>query len=195
MRQPLIPPVGGGPKTYPPHPKGRQLVTCIDVIDRGLRRVVWEGNERMVAKVTLRFWAGKWRQDAEDPAKKYPHLLDAWFTFSFHPKASLRGFVERWLGEKLTDQEANHFDLWKLVGRHAMVQVTHNTVGDKTYANIDTIMAVEEGEVGPGAPPDYVMVADRPPLDGSSIGTPARRPSQPAVPWAQADDDPDDLPF
>ena len=191
-RQPLIPPVGGERKKYPPHPRGQFIATCIDVIDRGMVKTVWEGQERMTHKVTLRFWAGKWRQD-EETGEQFPWLIDAWFTFSLNEKAKLRKFLEQWSGEVMTTREAATYDLWKCMDRTALLQVIHSENGE--YANINAVMAAPEGQAGPGRPQGYIPVADRPPRDDQL--QPGRdsygRPAAPAPAAARPNDD--ELPF
>ncbi len=73
-----------------------------------------------------------------------PFLLTKEMTNSMHPKAALRGFTEGWIGE-LSDEQADGFDLSKLLGQACLLSVIHKQVGDKTYANIGGVIPLPDG--------------------------------------------------
>ena len=73
-----------------------------------------------------------------------PFLISRTVTNSMHPKSTLRGLINGWLGG-LTDKQADDFDLDKLVGQTGLMSVVHAEVGDKTYANVGGIMALPDG--------------------------------------------------
>ena len=45
----------------------------------------------------------------------------------------------------LSDEQADSFDLSKLVGQACLLNVIHKKVGDKTYANLGGVMALPDG--------------------------------------------------
>ena len=75
---------------------------------------------------------------------------------------------------------ATRFDNLK-EGAPALVQVMHNKVGEKTYANITSIMRLPKGQKAPAIPGEYVRFKDR-------------EEQEPEPQTAKHDDD-SDLPF
>jgi hypothetical protein len=71
-------------------------------------------------------------------------------------KSGLRAFLLSWRGHDITDQEKQPpgLDLETLIGRNAVISVVHTKVGDKTYANIGSIMPIMEG-LAPIQPLNY----------------------------------------
>ena len=155
-----------GKGTIPPHPEGQFPGVCIDVIDRGLVESSYLGVKKMKHKVTIRFWCGEYGERAD--GESIPLFVDEWFVLSLHEKSALRPFLESWRGKKFTDAELKAFDLETLIGVPAFLQVSQNTVGEKVYANTDSVMKLPKGV--PGIPPlaDYVRVCDRPERDAPS---------------------------
>ena len=158
----------------PPHPEGQFAVKCIDLIDHGMVKTTWQGKERERHRIVLRYWGG---QKAADGT---PLWIDKWFTLSLSEKSALRPFLQAWRGQAFTPEELAGFNVAKLVGVKALIQVSHNRTPERTYANIDSIMRLPPNIEGPPDLAGYVRVKDRPKDEG---GTPAG-----------AHDD-DDLPF
>jgi hypothetical protein len=66
-------------------------------------------------------------------------------------KASLRKFIESWIGKKLTDAQAADFDITKLLGHPGMINIAHNGKEDRVYANIMGISPLPKGLACPPA--------------------------------------------
>lgn len=73
----------------------------------------------------------------EVDGKEMPLTITKDYTVSLHEKANLRKELAAWRGKDFTEEEAAGFDVTKLIGAYAMVNVTHktNTKG-KLRANI-----------------------------------------------------------
>ena len=65
------------------------------------------------------------------------------------------------------------FNVAKLVGVPALIQVSHNIKPEKTYANIDSVMRLPNGMDVSAAPTGYVRVKDRPPREETNDVTPS----------------------
>jgi hypothetical protein len=67
----------------------------------------------------------------------------------------MRKQIESWRGAKFTDEQAELFDVKKLVGQSCMLQVVHTP--DGKYANVNNIMAPPKGtpKVKPENPAVY----------------------------------------
>lgn len=70
-----------------------------------------------------------------------PMSITKIFTFSMHKKSNLRKMVEGWFGKSFpTEEAAKGFDFKVLLGRGALLNVTHDQKNDKTYANVTTVI-------------------------------------------------------
>jgi hypothetical protein len=58
------------------------------------------------------------------------------YTVSLHEKAGLRKDLAAWRGRDFTDEEAEAFDVSKLIGAYCMVNVTTSENNGKTYSNV-----------------------------------------------------------
>lgn len=69
--------------------------------------------------------------------KEMPLTITKDYTVSLHEKANLRKELAAWRGKDFTEEEAKGFDVTKLIGAYAMVNVTHKTNSQgKVRANI-----------------------------------------------------------
>ena len=81
------------------------------------------------------------------------------FTPSLHEKSALRPFLKEMRGRDLTSAEEKSFDIDDVVGMGVKILVLHNTVGDKTYANIQAIKPDKDAHLKPSG--KYTRVKDR----------------------------------
>lgn len=117
---------------FRPHPEGIHPAVCVDVIDLGLVKTDFQGQERMVQKVKLVFESEQKTEDGRNCT------VSKNFTASLHPKARLAEFIGKWRGRPVMPGES--IDLSKLIGACCTLVISHqqNLVG-KTYASIDAI--------------------------------------------------------
>ena len=149
----------GSNKTYTPHPEGQFAARCIDVVDMGWQKTDYGPKY----KVRVVFYCGeKEEREFEDGKKMMPLTISCFFTASLHEKAILRAFLESWRGKAFTSEEAQAFDLEKMLGAVAFIQVTHHHANNgKTYANVKSIMKLPQGMTPPSVPADYERVCER----------------------------------
>lgn len=182
--------VSGG--NFTPHPEGQFPAVCVDVVDLGMMEVTFDGTTKMQHKIDVYFYCGEQKPDDES----FPLFVRQRFTLTLNTNGRLRPFLEAWRGRAFTAEEEKGFDVEKLLSAPAFIQVTHNHVGDKTYANITTIMKLPKQMTAPAVPPDYVRVCDRPKEDeqraAQPIGGEGHAPAHHGKPW---EDEDDDLPF
>jgi hypothetical protein len=163
--------------TFEPHPEGQFRAVCVDVVERhavptafgpkNKVRIVWQTEEN--------------REDGK------PFLASSSFNASLHEQSRLRPFLEAWRGRKFTAEELKGFDLDKLVGVNALIQITHTNKDGKTYDNVTAIFKPMRGMEALQSR-EYVRVQDRQP-----VGTVAEHKSFEDFPDALREDD--DLPF
>jgi len=68
-------------------------------------------------------------------------IISQRYTWSMHEKATLRKHLEAWRAQPFTaaDFREGGFTVRKLLGVQCMLTVTHNTSGERVYANIGSI--------------------------------------------------------
>lgn len=168
---------------FPTHPEGQFAACCIDIIEHFGVETKFGTKDR----IQLRFYTG---EQGTASGSKGSEQVDIWIDHfcnrSFHPESSLRRFLEAWRGRKFSHEEAQGFDIEKLIGVNALVQIGHNETERKTYANIVAVMALPKAMQPTQPPEDYVRVKDREDHEGES----AHRESDPPV-----TEDDSDLPF
>jgi hypothetical protein len=86
------------------------------------------------------------------------------YTLSLNDKASLRKDLESWRGRAFTPQELAPpgFDIERLIGANAQINVAHADRNGTTYANVTGIVPLGKGMVKLGIE-DYVRAKDRDP--------------------------------
>lgn len=135
-------------KNFTPAPQGTHQAVCVDVIDKGmLPNKFKEG--ALQHKIDVAWQINELRDDG----KRY--LVYKRYTLSLNEKANLRKDLESWRGRAFTRDEEMGFDVEKLIGGNCLVNVTHRTVADKTYANVISVMPLIKG-MPKIAPLDYV---------------------------------------
>jgi hypothetical protein len=130
---------GGDGKAFAPAPAGVHQAVCVDVVDLGILDVIWQGLTKQQHKINVAW------QIAEDRDDGKPFLVFKRYTLSLHEKAGLRKDLESWRGKQFTRDEELGFDIERLIGVNCLLNITHNQVGDKTYANIVSIMPLVKG--------------------------------------------------
>jgi len=138
--------------TYTAAPEGLHSAVCVDIADLGIVAGAYG------AKYKVRI---VWQLDAVDETHGRRFDVARVYTLSLHERAALRKDLESWRGRRFTELELDGFDLEKLLGVNAQVQVTQDLSDDGTvYANVSTV--VPPGKGAPKlAPLDYVRAKDR----------------------------------
>lgn len=172
--------------TFTPAPEGQHQVVCVDVVEQYGVETQW-GNKNMVRLVF------QTRDLMPDTGK--PYLISTRMTATLNEKGRLRPFLESWRGKKFSADELRGFDVEKLLGANAVVQIVHNESGGKVFANIQAVMRVPNGTPLLAAR-DYTRAKDRDDYEAPAAkGVPAGRdPSFDHFPDALEAED-DDLPF
>ena len=134
--------VSEGSGTYVPCPPGSYPARLCSLVDLGTQTTTWEGEPKTAHKVLLTF-------EVTDPETRRDdgsaHTISRRFTASLHVKSALRKLLEAWRNKTFTSDELRQFDLKVLVGMPCMVSVIHETKGDKTFANLASVMKLPRG--------------------------------------------------
>src|SRR5215471_4908565 len=116
---------GGGALEVPE--EGNHTAVCVALIDLGhqLRRKYQSAEEEWQPMLYL-----AWELVDLDGRP----LVGRDFKLSLHEKSGLRHFIEQWIG-KLAD--GADFDLISLAGRACLLNVVHETEGERTFVRIE----------------------------------------------------------
>lgn len=133
----------GGGQTRQIAPEGAYPARCYQIIDKGTTFDEKWGNKKR--KVQFLFELPTETAVFSDDKGEQPFYVKAVFNLTMGEKASLRKFIESWIGKKLTDAQAADFDIIKLLGHTGMVNIAHNGKDDRVYANIMSISPLPKG--------------------------------------------------
>lgn len=180
---------GSDSKTYTPAPEGVHQAVCVDVIDLGLVKSAFPdektGADKWQHKVNVVWQIAETRDDGKR------HQLYKRYTLSLHEKAALRHDLESWRGKAFTFDELAGFDVERLIGANALVNVQHKKSADgtRTYANVVAVMPLLKG-IPKMAPLDYVRPTPEP-----TTPPPAPEPEPVVVDTIDRELTDDDIPF
>ena len=126
-------------------PPGQYPARCYRVIDLGTQESSYKGRAKLQHKVLISF------ELLDDPRMSdgRPFSIHQRYTMSTSEKSMLRHDLEAWRGQPFTEEEVRSFRVPKLLGKYAYVNIVHNKVGEKTYANIASIMPLPKSMARP----------------------------------------------
>ena len=130
---------GGG--NFKRVPNGAHIGRCYSLIDLGTQLSSGQFGEKLQHKIRI-----GWELFGEDEdgnqltvdvdGRSMPMTISKSYTVSLHEKSNLRHDLSAWRGRDFSEEEARGFDIEKLVGVYAMVNVTTNETNGKTYSNV-----------------------------------------------------------
>lgn len=112
-----------------------------EVVDLGLLQVEWNGEKKIQHKCQLIFEI----TEEKDGDTQERLTVSRRFTASLDERGNLRKFLEGWRGRAFTPDEAKAFDLDTLVGVNAILSLSHNEKGGKTYCNVASAARLLQG--------------------------------------------------
>jgi hypothetical protein len=140
-----------GGADFKPVPAGTHRAVCTMIADMGVQPSArFAPRHKVYIRFELPDEVAEWT-DKEGNKRTGPMVIGKQYTASLSEKANLRRDLEGWRGRLFTEAELKAFDLKNILGAPAMIGVTHNTTGGKTYANLATIMGLPKGMDKPKA--------------------------------------------
>ena len=139
----------GGSQTRQIAPEGAYPARCYQIIDKGTTFDEKWGNKKR--KVQFLFELPTETAVFSEDKGEQPFYVKGVFNLTMGEKASLRKFIESWVGKKLTDAQAGDFDITKLLGHPGMINIGHTGKEDRVYANIMSISPLPKGLACPPA--------------------------------------------
>lgn len=129
--------------SYTPIPAGVYSSICIAIIDLGTQEVTWNGTAKLQKKIMITWEIPEVTITVDGEEK--PRVISKEYTRSLDERSRLRPMLESWRGKSFTDSELELFDLANVLGAACTLQILHTTKGDRTYANIASIMPHQKG--------------------------------------------------
>lgn len=120
------------PGTYP--------ARCYSMIFIGTVPTNFQGTESLKEKIRITWELPTERMVFKEGEEEKPRVISKEYTLSLHENATLRQHLKAWRGKDFTTEEANRFNVAKLVGKTCTLTVGHNTGKDgNTYVEITGI--------------------------------------------------------
>ena len=150
-----------GPSIAPVE-EGTHLGVCSMLIDLGLQY------SEMYKKSSRKVLIG-WElpdETIEIDGEMKPRVLSKRYTANLSEKSNLRKDLASWRGRDFTPEELKAFDLKNIVGASCLITVIHSKNGEKTYANIQSIVKLPKGmPKGTLSEPPVIFDLDNDPVE------------------------------
>lgn len=140
-------------------PAGMHLARCYKILDLGTQPKLVQGVTKFQRTIDVYFEVHG--EDAEgNPMvtnKGEPMSINGDYNFTLNEASKLTKHLESWRGKKFTEEERKGFDIEKILGSWAMINVTANLSksNGKTYHNISDIMPVPKMVKDAGLPDPF----------------------------------------
>jgi hypothetical protein len=131
---------------------GNYVARCYRMIEIGTCDEEFLGVKKQMHKVRIG-WELPTELKVLNPEKgEQPCVIDKEYTLSLADKANLRKDLQSWRGKAFTDEEAEAFDITKLLGVPCMLNIIHvqgKKDPTKTYQAIGSVSPMPKGLVCP----------------------------------------------
>ena len=146
-------------RDFTPAPEGLQRAVCADVVDLGMEESQWGAKHKVRV-----YWQ---LEERDEDGRRF--IVVKKYTLSLHRKSSLCADLTSWRGRPFNEEEKLGFDLERLVGINAQIQIVHNPGNDgSVWSNVQAVVGPPKG-VEPLKVEDYTRKKDRegyePPAD------------------------------
>jgi len=141
---------GGSFEPRKPIEAGAYAAVCDMVVDLGVQPSPG-GQFAPKRTVVLRFQIPEIRVEItrEGETKSLPAVISRTVGLSLNEKSTLYALLTSWRGRAFTPEELKKFDLSKICGKPAFINITHSVKGDRTYANLTSIMPLPKAIPAP----------------------------------------------
>lgn len=123
--------------TFEKAPAGVHIARCFKLVDMGLQKKTYQGESKGEQQKIMVSWELLGDERTAD-GEPFVHSEFYWMTLG--EKAKLRRDIEAWRGKTLNDEEAQAFDLSRLLGAYCQLNLVEQKEGDKTYINLASIV-------------------------------------------------------
>ena len=124
----------------PPIEEGMYDTVCTMLVDMGVQQNPRFGTSSRKVRLVWDVLG----QTVKIGDQEFPRRLSKEFTNSLSDKSNLRKALQSWRGKAFTEQELKGFDLRRVLGVGAFVQVIHKSSDNGVYANVETIVPLNK---------------------------------------------------
>jgi len=127
---------------------GNYAARCYKMIQIGTVEEVIQGEKKIMHKVRIGWELPLELKVFKEGEEAKPLVIDQEYTLSMSPKANLRRALTSWRGKDFTEEEAEAFDITRLLGVACMLNIIHKpSKKDPTniYEEISSISTVPKG--------------------------------------------------
>lgn len=141
---------GGNFEPRKPIEAGAYAAVCDMVVDLGVQPSPG-GQFAPKRTVVLRFQIPEIRVEItkDGETKSLPAVISRTVGLSLNEKSTLYALLTSWRGKQFTPEELKAFDLGKIAGKPAFINITHSVKGDRTFANLTSIMPLPKSIPAP----------------------------------------------
>jgi len=128
-------------------PSGNYVARCYSMIHVGTSEENIMGEYKTTNKVRITWELPTELRVFNEEKGEQPMVISQEFNLSMHEKSNLRKFLESWRGQGFSDDEAENFDITKLLGIPCMINIIHklSTKSGNQYAIISNVSAIPKG--------------------------------------------------
>lgn len=118
---------------------GTYIARCYSMIHIGTVSYEWQGQTNSANKVRITFELPTEKKNFKEGEEAKPLVISGEWTLSLGKKAKLKPILESWRGKAFSEEEANDFDVTKLVGVPAFLSIIQNEKGYPEIAGISKL--------------------------------------------------------
>jgi hypothetical protein len=129
-------------------PAGNYVARCYKMIEIGTVPTDFQGVEKQTHKVRIGWELPTELKVFNEEKGEQPCVIDKEYTLSLNEKGNLRKDLKSWRGKDFTNEEAEKFDITKLLGVPCMLNIIHvqgKKDASKTYQAIGSISPLPKG--------------------------------------------------
>jgi hypothetical protein len=129
-------------------PAGNYVARCYQMIELGTAAEEYKGVVKQLTKVRIGWEFPLDLKVFNEEKGEQPIVISKEYTLSLYEKANLRKELESWRGKAFTKEEAECFDITKLLGKVCMINLIHKPSENdptKIYERISSITPIPKG--------------------------------------------------
>ncbi len=128
-------------------PSGSHIARCYSMVHIGTVKWEYLGEQKQSDKIRLTWEFPKETKVFNEEKGEQPFVLSKEYNLSMHEKANLRKDLESWRGQAFTENEADNFDVTKLLGVPCMLSIIHkkSEKNGLIYDNIGNVSGIPQG--------------------------------------------------
>jgi hypothetical protein len=129
-------------------PSGNFVARCYSMIHVGTIKENIKGEDKWIDKIKITWELPTELRVFKIENGEQPMVISQDFTLSMNEKANLRKFLESWRGKGFTEDQAESFDVTKLLGIPCMLNIIHKVSKSRNeYAVISSVAALPKGVI------------------------------------------------